>query len=80
MHDPLEGLYRTELALLASLLTAVGLGLLILAHWIATQPTLHWLTNWPLLDVGSGLFTTGLSGVACSTSMDRTVKNAPLGV
>lgn len=64
MHDPLERLYRTKLALLATLLTAVGLGLLIFAHWIGTQPVWQWLRNWPLLDIGSGLFTTGLLGVA----------------
>jgi hypothetical protein len=64
MHDPLQRLYRTKLALLATLLTVGGLALLIFAHWITTQPALHWLTNWPLLDIGSGLFTTGLLGVA----------------
>jgi hypothetical protein len=64
MHDPLQRLYRTKLALLATLLLCSGLGLLIFAHWIEHVPSWHWLSNWPLLDIGSGLFTTGLLGVA----------------
>jgi hypothetical protein len=64
MHDPLHRLYRTKLALLATVLLFVGLALLIFGHWILAIPTLHWLTNWPVIDVGSALFTTGLLGVA----------------
>lgn len=64
MHDPLQRLYRTKLALLATLLLFTGLGLLIFAHWVPRAAGWHWLTNWPILDIGSGLFTTGLLGVA----------------
>jgi hypothetical protein len=64
MHDPLQRLYRTKLALLATLLLFVGLGLLIFARWVQHATGWHWLTNWPIQDVGSGLFTTGLLGVA----------------
>ena len=64
MHDPLQRLYRTKLVLLATLLLFTGLGLLIFAHWVQHAAGWHWLRNWPLLDIGSGLFTTGLLGVA----------------
>jgi hypothetical protein len=64
MHDPLHRLYRTKLALLATLLLFVGLGLLIFGHWVQHAAGWHWLTNWPIIDIGSGLFTTGLFGVA----------------
>ncbi|HXC76150.1 MAG TPA: hypothetical protein VNU19_03785 [Candidatus Acidoferrum sp.] len=64
MHDPLQRLYRTKLALLATLLTFTGLGLLLLAKWIEHSAGWHWLTAWPISDIGSGLFTTGLLGVA----------------
>ncbi|PZR99101.1 MAG: hypothetical protein DLM67_04530 [Candidatus Nephthysia bennettiae] len=64
MHDPLQRLYRTKLALLASLLLFTGLGLLIFAHWVQHAAGWQWLANWPISDIGSGLFTTGLLGVA----------------
>jgi hypothetical protein len=50
--------------LLAVLLTVVGLALLFLAHWANSEP--HWslLHEWPVADIGSGLFTTGLLAVA----------------
>lgn len=64
MHDPLQRLYRTKLALLASLLLFSGLALLVLGHLAQHSARWRWLTNTPLLDIGSGLFTTGLLGVA----------------
>src|SRR5580765_1600597 len=64
MHDTLHRLYRTKLALLAVLLLFLGLALLIFGHWITNQASWHWLTNWPIIDIGSGMFTTGLLGVA----------------
>ncbi len=64
MRDDLERLYKTKLALLAVILTVVGLGLLIAARWVQSVPTFAWLTSWPLTDLGSALFTTGLVVVA----------------
>jgi hypothetical protein len=64
MHDPLHRLYRTKLALLASVLLFLGLGLLIFGHWVQHAAGWQWLANWPILDIGSGMFTTGLLGVA----------------
>ena len=61
MHDFGNRLYKTRLALL---LTVVGLGSLFLAHWSANLPSWSWLHNWPVADIGSGLFTTGLLAVA----------------
>jgi hypothetical protein len=64
MHDPLHRLYRAKLTVLALGLFFVGLGLLVFGHWIQSEPDWHWLHNWPLIDIGSGMFTTGLLGVA----------------
>lgn len=64
MHDPLQRLYRTKLALLAALLLFLGLGLLIFGHWTEHAANWRWLANWPIIDIGSALFTTGLLGVA----------------
>jgi hypothetical protein len=60
----LTQLYRTRLTLLAVLLTAIGLGLLLLSHWTAAESHWLWLQKLPVSDVGSGLFTTGLLAVA----------------
>ncbi len=64
MHDPLERLYRTKLTLLATVFAVVGLGLLVLAQLGELLPTLRWTRVLPLSDLGGGLFTTGLLGVA----------------
>lgn len=64
MHDPLHRLYKTKLALLATVLVFVGLAGLILGHWLPHVAGWHWIGNWPIVDIGSGLFTTGLLGVA----------------
>jgi hypothetical protein len=64
MHDPLQRLYRTKLALLATLLLVAGLALLFFARWLDTTHGWMLLRSWPIADVGSALFTTGLLGVA----------------
>jgi hypothetical protein len=64
MHDSLHRLYRTKLVLLATLLLFIGLGLLIFGHWIQQTAGWQFMTNWPVIDIGSGLFTTGLLAVA----------------
>ncbi|MGH3806752.1 MAG: hypothetical protein ACRDRU_08985 [Pseudonocardiaceae bacterium] len=60
MQNPLHRLYRTKLALLATIFMVAGFALLFLAHWS------HWavLSKLPIGDVGSALFTTGLIVVA----------------
>jgi hypothetical protein len=63
MHDPLHRLYRAKLTILALILFAVGLALLVFGHWIQAQTAWVWLANWPIVDIGSGMFTTGLLGV-----------------
>ena len=60
MSDLPQQLYRTKLTLLAVLFVVAGFGLLTLAHGVQRG----WLTHLPVGDVGSGLFTTGLIGVA----------------
>ncbi len=64
MHDPLHRLYTAKIALLATVLLFAGLVLLLLGHWLGGISRLHWLTYWPITNIGSGLFTTGLLGVA----------------
>lgn len=64
MHDPLQRLYKTKMALLAVVLTVAGLALLILKQWVADTEVLPWLRHWPIADLGSGLFTAGLLSVA----------------
>src|SRR4051794_14836082 len=64
MRDPLHRLYRLKLVLLATILLAAGLALLVFGHWVPHVASWRWLANWPVIDIGSGLFTTGLLGVA----------------
>jgi hypothetical protein len=64
MHDPLQRLYRTKLALLATILLATGLALLFFGHWVQHAAGWEWIRGWPVVDIGSALFTTGLLGVA----------------
>jgi hypothetical protein len=60
MKSPLQRLYRTKLTLLATIATAVGIALLVLAHWSDGQIGLTWIKNLPVADIGSALFTSGL--------------------
>lgn len=64
MHDPLQRLYRTKLVLLAILLVGSGFALLILGNQAEHDPRWQWLRLWPITDIGTALFTTGLLGVA----------------
>jgi len=61
--SPLQRVYRTKFALVAVVSTFVGIALIALAHWAAVQPSGAWLRNWPVNEIGLGLFTTGLFGV-----------------
>src|SRR5437762_11623325 len=63
MSSPLQRLYRTKFALLAVVSTFVGVALIFLAHWARTSSNGAWLRDWPVNDIGLGLFTTGLFGV-----------------
>jgi hypothetical protein len=60
MHDPLHRLYRTKLTLLAFILLVAGAVLMFLGD--GALPAL--VREWPIEDIGSALFTTGLLGVA----------------
>jgi hypothetical protein len=63
MQSPLYRLYKTKLTLLAVTSTALGLVLLILAKW-ATAEGWQWVADWPITELGSTLFATGLIVVA----------------
>jgi hypothetical protein len=60
MKSPLQRLYKTKLALLATSATAIGIALLVLGHWVALQLGWDWAKNLPVTDIGSALFTSGL--------------------
>lgn len=60
MRDPLQRLYETKLALLATIFVFLGAILLTLAHVV----DLGWLGSLPVADFGSSLFTTGLIAIA----------------
>lgn len=63
MSSPLDRLYQTKLALLATIVTVIGVALMLLAHWAGDAADGNWLTNLPIMEVGSALFTTGLIAV-----------------
>jgi hypothetical protein len=64
MQELLNRLYKTKLQLLAVVSTVAGIALLFFAHWANTVTNADWLTNLPLTEIGSALFTTGLLAVA----------------
>jgi hypothetical protein len=59
---PLQRLYKTKLALLATICTILGIGLLMLAHWLSPRPGWAWFSGL-VNDVGAALFTTGLLAI-----------------
>jgi hypothetical protein len=63
MSSPLERLYQTKLALLATIVTVIGIALMLLAHWATGNASWDWIDNLPVMEVGSALFTTGLIAV-----------------
>ncbi|WP_216587778.1 hypothetical protein [Streptomyces brasiliscabiei] len=63
MSSPLERLYKTKLALLSTIVTVVGIALMVLAHWASGSAAVTWLNDLPVMDVGSALFTTGLIAI-----------------
>lgn len=62
MNNALQRLYKTKLALLATVSTVVGLALLMLSHWLSPRPGWEWLSG-IVDDVGGALFTTGLLAI-----------------
>jgi hypothetical protein len=63
MHSPLQRLYKTKLALLATIVTFVGIAIWILAHVGESVLGWSWLGLLLVPDVGAALFTTGLIGI-----------------
>jgi hypothetical protein len=62
MNNALQRLYKTKLALLATISTVVGLVLLMLSHWLSPRPGWAWFSGL-VNDVGASLFSIGLLGV-----------------
>ena len=60
MRNPLQRLYETKLAFIATVFTALGIALLAVAHLAERAPGYGWLAQLPVTDLGSALFTTGL--------------------
>lgn len=63
MSSPLQRLYQTKLALLATICTVAGVALLLVARWAERTTSGAWLANLPVTDIGSALFTTGLIAI-----------------
>lgn len=63
MKSPLQRLYQTKLALLATVCTVAGVAFLLFAHWAERTTGAAWLRNLPVTDLGSALFTTGLLAI-----------------
>jgi hypothetical protein len=64
MRSPLQRLYKTKLAFLATIFSVGGIALLVLADGANHQHGLAWLNQLPIADLGSVLFTTGLVVIA----------------
>lgn len=64
MQDLRRRLYRLKTILFAMFLTGVGLAILFLARAVDNGFSPSWLTFWPLGELGSTLFITGLVVVA----------------
>src|ERR1700733_4874684 len=60
--NPLQRLYKTKLALLATVSTVVGVALLMLSHWLSSRPGWTW-TSGVINDLGGAFFTTGLIAI-----------------
>ncbi len=64
MQDLRNRLYGLKITLFAILVGSAGLAILFLAHAVDTGSGPSWLTFWPLNELGSTLFITGLVVVA----------------
>lgn len=60
--NPLQRLYKTKLALLATIATVVGLVMLMLSHWLSARPGWAWFSGL-VNDIGASLFSIGLLGI-----------------
>src|SRR6266536_1129400 len=63
MGSLLDQLYRTKLQLIALISVVLGVAALVAAHWASHDPRGAWLAAWPVGEVGSTLFGTGLLAV-----------------
>jgi hypothetical protein len=63
MASPLDQLYKTKLQLIAVLAVVGGIALLMLAHWADSSPLAKWLSAFPISELGSTLFATGLLAI-----------------
>src|SRR5712691_6585940 len=62
MNNALHRLYKTKLALLATISTVLGLALLILSRWLESRPGWAWYAG-VIHDIGATLFSIGLLGI-----------------
>lgn len=63
MTSPLHRLYKTKLALLATIATVVGIAVMAVAHLAQRDGAGSWLDSVPVMEIGSALFTTGLIAI-----------------
>lgn len=62
MNNALQRLYKTKLALLATVSAVVGIALLLLSRWLSSRPGWTWYAG-VINDIGASLFSIGLLGI-----------------
>jgi len=63
MANLLHQLYKTKLRLAGLVTAVVGIGLLFAAKYVADVPTLSWMAQWPMSEVGAITLSAGLFGI-----------------
>lgn len=58
-ESPDRRIYKLKTSIVAVIMVSFGLGLIILSRYIDGNASLHWLTYWPIFELGSTLFITG---------------------
>jgi hypothetical protein len=63
MANLLHQLYKTKLRLAGLVAAVVGVGLLFVAKYVATDPAWSWLLSWPTIELGTTLLSAGVIAV-----------------
>ena len=69
--SPLSRIHRLKTIILALVALGLGIGLLALSNFIDHATALHWLTYWPVAELGSILAGAGLLGIGYNYLVDR---------
>jgi hypothetical protein len=63
MANLLHQLYKTKLRLAGVVTVVAGIGLLFVATYVANVPTLGWIAQWPLSEIGAITLSAGIFGI-----------------